>query len=299
MAKKSKKSERNTGKPFEAKVAETVRKLYPMAKVEEDIKRPAIITGGKRQIDVLLHHDGELTDFEAKDHKRNIGIDPVAAYSFKLEDEQVKNGVMVSRNPYSSSSVSTAKHLGIKLAHLVDTTDEENPLRVASTTLVIDSFVSSLGFSVYQFDPQEHINLVPDLEKTLLIDGDGNQFSVYTVFQSLWNEGVIPQDEGVHGYAISNQQVVITDGKVVTVAEFHFNYTVGMMYKIGQWTLQSAQGLYDIGEGSLHTNGRIESANLSIDEISKWPTITKEEAENVLHGIEMVVVSPLPDSLPI
>jgi hypothetical protein len=290
---------RNTGKPFEDKVAEAIRSLYPYDRVETDVRLPAIITEGKRQVDTLLNRGGILTDFDAKDHRRNIGIDTIAAYDFKLKDEQVPNGVIVSNSPYATSAVNAAKHLNVRLTHLINTADKENPFKIAQKTLVTDTFVNSLSFGIRHMGIGEGISIDRDLGKAVLIGKTGERATAYEVFRLLWNEGTLLAEKvGYHRYTFSKQKVVMSDGTERVMTEFHFDYIVDITHHYGEWAIKQAEGLYDVTKGSFTTNKDILSAALSAKDVSSWPIITREEAQKRGFAIEVFVISELPEVSP-
>jgi len=285
------------GKAYERKVSKAVKRLYPNKLVEEDVKRPGVISGGTRQIDTLLHHEEGLIDFEAKDYKRNVGIDTIAKYAFKVKDEQVPNGIMVSNSAYAPTAVNTAKYFNIKLTHLVDTSDKQNRIKVAQKALIEDKVVRSLRMGIHDRG-FESISVPRDLTAVVLENEAGQQMTAYNVFQDMWNEGVCPDEDGPHVGTLYNQHVVMTDGRVVPVSEFYFDYIVETIYRKGDWSLLEAAGFFNVTDNSFTTNGNVTSAVLSTDEMNKWPQISKEEASLPGFGIKMEVKSMLPDDPP-
>lgn len=299
MTKKKKAPSTKALKPGEAhekKVNKVVKHLYPNSLVEENVKRPGVISRGTRQIDTLLHDNEKLIDFEAKDYKRNVGIDAIAKYAFKVEDEQADSGVMVSTSPYSDTAINTAKHHNVKLTHLVDTADSQNRVGIAQKTLIIDKMVRSLYMRI-QHNSLEQISLPTNLAGVELENDDGKRIKAYNAFQQTWNKGTCPDDNGEHVLVLQNQPVVMTDGRVVRVARFCFIYVVVTVYRKGEWRVQEANGLYNVIENSFATRG-MTSANLSVEEINKWPEISEDEAKNTTFGIELAVKSILPDTPP-
>lgn len=296
--KKPTKPPQNTGKAYEDKVAEAIRSLYPHGQITTDVKLPAVITGGERQVDTLLNVNNVLTDFDAKDHKRNIGIDTVAAYKFKLDDEQISNGVMVSNSPYAVSAVNAAEHLDVRLTHLIDLSDKEIPFKLSQKTLVTDWHVKSLRFGLRHTSAREGFSIHQDLGRAVLVNEDDSQrANAYDLFRTLWNEGEIEvTQEGYWRYTLKNQKIVMADGTVGTVNEFYFDYEVATGHHSGQWEIEQAQGLYDVKKGSFTTNKDILSKALSAEEVNKWPLISKEEAEKAQFGIKISVTSQLPEA---
>jgi hypothetical protein len=296
MPGKNKKAKRNDGKHHEKKVDAAVRRLYPNNKVETNVVLPGAISGGKRQIDTLLHHPDGLTDFEAKDYARNVGIDTIANYGFKLEDEQVPHGVVVSNSPYAPTAVNTAKHYDVKLTHLIDTEDKESHFKVAQKALIEDTIVRSLSMGIRDngFEP---ISVPINLGEAILVNKDDERLPAYNVFQGLWNEELCPSDDGQHTVTMANQKVVMTDGSVVAVTEFRFDYVVETIYRKGEWPIEKAMGLYNVTENSFTTHA-VTSARLSTDEMNKWPQIDKEEANKTTFGMQLTVKSMLPDVPP-
>lgn len=300
MARKKKKPAKNTGKAYENKVSEAIRSLYPRARIEDNVKLPGIITGTERQIDTLVDFNGTLTDFDAKDHKRKIDMDTIAAYKFKLDDEQIKNGVVVSNSPYVETAVKAAEHMDVKLTHLINNTDKDIPFKVAQKTLVEDCYVKSLRFGIKHSSLDGGINIHRDLAKAVLVnDDDTERAEAYTIFQQLWNQGVLKREKpGVWQYTLPSQKVVMADGTVKAVDEFNFIYEVACDYRHGEWEIEKAEGLYDVRKGAFTSNKDVLSASLSTEEIHNWPAISKEEADKQSFGIKLSVVSMLPDVPP-
>ena len=287
---------RNDGKKHENKVDAAIRRLYPNNMVETNAKLPGVISGGKRQIDTLLHAPDGLTDFDAKDHTRNVNIDTVAEYAFKLKDEQVPHGVLVSASPYAPTALNTAKYYGIKPMHLIDTEDKENCFKIAQKTVLEDTIVESLRIGIQEFG-LEPVSVPVDLSKVLLANDKGEQLPAYGLFQELWNEDKCPSDDGAHTISLHKQKAVMADGRIVAVTLFYFEYTVRTVYRKGKWAVEKSLGLYNASEGSLMTNG-IASSVLSIDEMNEWPEISKEEADRPEYGMRLVAKSMLPDMPP-
>lgn len=291
-----------TGKYYEKTVSKAVKRLYPNKRVEEDVKRPASITGGKRQIDMLLHHEEGMIDFEAKDYKRNIGINTIASYAFKVEDEQIPHAVMVSNSPYAPTAINAAKHFNskkkfdIKLTHLIDTDDRQSKFTISQEVLLLDKQVRSLRMGIHHTSI-EPISVPEDLTSVILENKTSDRLPAYNVFQMMWNDGVCPSDNGQHIGTLHDQKVVMTDGSVITVAEFSFDYVVETVYKKGSWPLKQASGLYNALDNSFTTNGSVASTRLSVEEINRWPVITKEEADD-MKGMVLEVLSELPDTPP-
>jgi len=285
----------NTGKPFEAKVTEAVRRLYPFATVRSNVKLPASITKGWRQIDTLLKQGDNLVDFDAKDHKRHIGIDTIAAYDFKLRDEQVQNGVIVSNSQYANSAVNAADHLGIKLTHLIDSADPNNHFHIASKTLIEELTVQSLSFGIHNW---ESLPIDPDLLKINLVLKDGTRLPAYTFFRDAWNNGRIPREKGDHRYTLSSQGIILSNNEVGIVAEFYFDYKVEKIYRTGLWKLESAHGLHDVVKDEFQTTSNLQSVNLRMKEINSWPIISAEQAGLDKFSMSMSVVNTLPDQPP-
>lgn len=304
MAKKHTKKT-NDGKEYEAKVSKMVRQLYPQATIRDDVKLPAIITRGERQVDTLLSEGTTQMDFDAKDHKRNIGIDDIASYGFKLKDENVPLGVMVSNSPYAESAIAAATHFGIRPTHLIDTSDEQNLFSVASNTLIVVRYVKSLGFGVSHKSIGGNFNVYQDLGKQKLVSDNGDVVSpAYNVFQTeLWNSGFLLEqireldDQGGSGtYTLSRQKIVMADGTYGIVDKFFFDYEVGVEYLEGKWNVRHAQGIFDAAQKTLLTNQPLESETLSIEEMRKWPTIEASKVDRSKYGVVIEVIGELPDA---
>lgn len=293
----------NDGKKYEKKVSKMVRTLYPNADVKDDVKLPANITGGERQIDTLLETEREKIDFDAKDHKRNIGIDDVSAYGFKLQDEGIPLGVMVSNSPYASSAVATAKHFGIRPTHLIDTTDKQNPFSIASMTLIEVRYVKSLGFGVEHSSLGGAFSVYQDLGRQELFSDDGERTqTAYGVFEEIWNSGFLIEKlvehnggtDGHYAYTIHKQAILMADGNKGVVDKFSFNYEVGTQYLEGKWNIEQAQGLYDVAKQSFHTNQTVTSEKLDIEELQKWPKVDPEHLDKSKYGVRIEVLAELP-----
>jgi hypothetical protein len=291
---------KNTGKAYESKVSEAIRSLYPGGIVEDNIKLPGVITGTERQVDTLLDLNGVLTDFDAKDHKRKIDMDTIAAYKFKLDDEQIKNGVVVANSPYVKTAIKASEHMGVKLTHLINLSDKDIPFKIAQKTLVEDLYVKSLRFGVRHFSLDGGFSLDRDLAKAVLVNDDGSEeVNAYTVFQQLWNQGFLKVTRpGMWQYTLPNQKVIMADGSVKIIDEFNFMYEVTAEYKQGEWEIEEAEGLYDVKKGTFTSNKDLLSSKLSVDQVKDWPVITKEEADKRSFGMKLSVVSLLPDAPP-
>jgi|GEM_PF-4533262 len=296
---------RNDGKRYEAKVSGIVRKLYPYAVIRDNVKLPSTITPGRRQVDTLVTTNAHLIDFDAKDHKRNIGIDDVAAYDFKLKDENVPMGVMVSNSPYAESAVAAATHLGIRPMHLIDTTDKENPFSIASHTLIKVRYIKSLSFGVRHMSMGGDFNVFRDLGKQELIsDNEEDVATSYEVFGELWNSGHLLEEikktngdvNRMYRYTLSNQKIIMADGTRGVVDEFTFDYEIATEYLEGKWNVKEAQGLYDAAKKTFLTNQSIESEILSIEEMKKWPTVDANKIDEGEYGVQIEVVSELPEA---
>lgn len=300
MARKKRKSAKNTGKAYENKVSEVIRSLYPLGEVKNNVMLPGHITGTQRQIDTLLDVDGVLTDFDAKDHKRKINMDTIAAYKFKLDDEQIQNGVVVSNSPYVGTAIKASEHMDVKLTHLINLSDKKIPFKIAQKTLIEDRYVKSLRFGVKHSSIGDGFSLDRDLGKAVLVTDDGLQsLNAYTVFQQLWNQGALKvTGPGMWQYTLPNQKVVMVDGAIKPLDEFNFIYEVDTKYRHGEWEIESAEGLYDVKKGSFTSNKEILSAKLSAEEVNKWPVISKKEVDKQRFGIKLSVVSQLSDALP-
>lgn len=302
MANRRKK--RNDGKKFEAKVSDAVRKLYPYAVVRDDVKIPATITGGKRQIDTLVDTGSLVIDFDAKDHRRNIGISDIAEYGFKLEDEDVPLGMMVSNSPYADSAIKAANHFGIKPMHLIDTSDSENQFGIASNTLITVRSIRSLAFGVKHASIGK-FSVYQDLGRQLLVsDDEKSEATAYEIFQDiLWNSGFLYEEkakdgtykDGHYRYTLPKQQIVMADGERGIVDEFYFDYEVRTTYLEGKWSVKSAKGLYDAAKKTFITNEDVESESLTIEEIQAWPQVSVESLDEKKYGIKIDVIGELPD----
>lgn len=300
----SKQPERkNDGKKYEKKVSKMVRTLYPEADIKDDVKLPANITGGERQVDTLLETSNGKIDFDAKDHKRNIGIDDISAYGFKLQDEGVPLGVMVSNSPYASSAVATAKHFGIRPTHLIDTTDKQNPFSIASMTLIEVRYVKSLSFGVEHSSIGGAFSVYQDLGRQEIFSDDGQRTeTAYNVFEEIWNSGFLLEKlsehnggvDGYYGYTLPKQAILMADGNKGIVDKFSFNYEVGTQYLEGKWNIQQAQGLYDVARKSFQTNQAVTSEVLDIEELQKWPKVDPENLDKTKYGVRIEVLAELP-----
>ncbi len=294
----------NNGKKYEQKVSKMVKKMYPYAVISDDVKLPATITGGKRQIDTLLDLGLHKIDFDAKDHKRNIGIDDIAAYDFKLRDEGVQFGVMVSNSPYAQSALSAATHLGIKPTHLIDTTDGENPFSIASSTLIEVRYVKSLGFGVKHSSVGQPFSVFQDLGRQELIADDGVKTSTaYELFKELWNDGFFVEknaefnegEDGGYRYTLKDQAIVMASGEHGIINEFSFDYEIGTEYLEGSWNIEHAQGLFDAAKGVFETNQDITSEPLTLEEIADWPRIEPSKVDKSKYGIRIMTIGELPE----
>lgn len=303
MASKQRKK-KNDGKKYEKKVSKMVRALYPNADVKDDVKLPANITGGQRQVDTLLETDTGKIDFDAKDHKRNIGIDDISAYGFKLQDEGIPLGVMVSNSPYASSAVATAKHFGIRPTHLIDTTDKQNPFSIASMTLIEVRYVKSLSFGVEHSSVGGAFSVYQDLGRQELFSDDGERTeTAYGVFEEIWNSGFLIErlDEhnggadGYYTYTLPKQAILMADGNKGVVDKFSFHYEVGTQYLEGKWNIEQAQGLYDVAKKSFQTNQTVTSELLDIEELAKWPKVNPEHLDKSKYGVRIEVLAELPE----
>ncbi|AGL61875.1 hypothetical protein L336_0165 [Candidatus Saccharimonas aalborgensis] len=301
--KKHKKS--NDGKKYEKKVSAMVRKLYPNSEIKDDVKLPATITGGKRQVDTLLDTGTQQIDFDAKDHKRNIGIKDVADYGFKLKDEGVPLGVMVSNSPYAESAVAAAKFFGIRPTHLIDTTDKENPFAIASKTLIEVRYVKALSFGIKHTSVGSGFNVYQDLGRQELVSDDGSHTVIaYDVFKDvLWNSGYLVERieefnngaDGWYAYTLPKQEIVMADGTRGVIDEFSFNYEVGTQYLDGKWNVKHAQGIFDAAKNTFQTNQNVESESLTIEELQNWPKVDPATLDKTKYGIRISVIGELPD----
>lgn len=296
---------KNNGKKYEKKVSKLVRMLYPGANVQDDVKLPANITRGERQVDTLLKSSSGEIDFDAKDHRRNLGIKDVADYGFKLKDEGISSGVLVSNSPYAKSAVAAATHFGIKPTHLIDTTDKENPFSIATRALIEGRYVKSLSFGVRHMAIGGNSNVSQDLGRQELVSDDGKRTqSAYNVFEEIWNSGFLIEKikeysggaDGYYTYTLPKQEIVMADGTQGVVDEFSFHYEVGTEYLEGKWNIQQAQGLYDAAKNSFQTNQNIKSETLSIEDLSKWPKVDPENLDKSKYGVRIQVVAELPKS---
>lgn len=291
---------RNNGKKYEGKVGAMARKLYPSATIKENVKLPAKITSGKRQVDILIDTDLGRMDFEAKDHTRRIGINDIASYEFKLRDEGVSTGIIVSNSPYTKSAIETARHFGnIRPADLIDTADQENHFRISSSVLLKTYYISSCYFSLRHRSELRDTAMDQELGRQRLVSESGDEIqSAYKIIEQLWNSGFLFKkakqatskiDKSVaYTYTLSNQKIIaVDDDSILEVDEFCFHYTIDINYREGQWTIKHAQGFYSASENSFHTNQLLESDMLSVEELHQWKPISAEEVAQNKYTIHL------------
>lgn len=284
----------NDGKKYENKVLKAIRELYPLSKVEVNQFRPGRISGSKgRQIDILLTHENQQIDIDAKDYGRHIDMNVVAEYAFKLQDEDITQGIMVANSPYAATALSTAKHFGIKPTHLVDTADPENKFNLFQKTLIEETSLGNVHIGIKHKSLQP-INLPPDLRQLILISEDGTQTTAYETFRSLWNDNKCPDSEGDHQIVLANQSIITWEGNVVTVNELTYTYPVKKVYRHGKWEIEETMGLYDAAQESFSTHS-MKSTMMSTSEIDGWDVISKDEANKHSYGMKFITKRLLPD----
>lgn len=113
-------AKRNDGTGFEKLVESIYWQLKgddKFQKVEQNIYLDGL--DGKRQIDVLVQTQVAGLKIsiivECKDHKRKISVGQIDAFHSKLLDIKANKGIFISKNGFSSKSISKAKRLGITL----------------------------------------------------------------------------------------------------------------------------------------------------------------------------------------
>lgn len=106
------------GRDFEQLIASIVETATPGARVEHDVRVKGR-SGIQRQLDVTLTTQVGLNRvfivFECRDYKRPIDIEKLEAFATKLRDVGASQGVMVSRQGFSSGADAVAREHFIAL----------------------------------------------------------------------------------------------------------------------------------------------------------------------------------------
>ena len=282
----SRRSEKSNGKQYELKLAQILEEMYPAASIRKNVYLPGNITGSRRQIDVLVDEPHGLTDYEAKDHSRNIGIDTIAAYGFKVRDEGVPYAVMVSNSPYAPSAINTAIYHNIRLAHLIDSTDESNGFSISQNVLLENRFIESYAISVRDRSTDGGLILPAEVSE-MQIWIDGKLKNAKEILAEKWKSNKLSDELGQHSLIFHNQDVAMVNGDIRPVTEIELIYIVGVSYHKGIWGIEEARGLYDVTGESFRTSSTVTSKILSQEEMSSWPEITVDEANEGKYSMKI------------
>lgn len=280
-------SEKLKGKEYEQKLAEILEELYPTALITRDAHLKGVITGGRRQVDVLLENNGALTDYEAKDHTRNIGVDTMAAYASKVKDENVPYAVMVSNSPFANSALKLADYYGVSAAHIIDTGDKTNRFTITQKVLLENFYIKAYSISIRHRGVGSGFSLPPDVS-TLGLVVDKKLVTAKQLLAEKWQKCELSEAVGSHRLLLANQEVVMADGSTGFITEVEINYIVEASYHEGSWGIEEARGLFDVSKELFTTSSTVTSKILSQDEINKWPEITALEASRRVYGMKIV-----------
>jgi hypothetical protein len=120
-------------KRYEMKAAHAIRAILDAhgARVDHyefDARIVGRITQQRRQVDLLLtqHQPRHLVACEFREYReRFIAVEQVEAFATKLQDIEVKKGVLVTPCGYQRAAIATAKHHSIELFRLREVSGRE------------------------------------------------------------------------------------------------------------------------------------------------------------------------------
>jgi hypothetical protein len=277
----------NDGLNYEKLAHDVVSELNKGKKVTHNVKLLGKLSEVKRQIDIKLDEsDYDFVIYECKDWGRTVGVAAVGKLLSDLEDVGAKKAAIISNSAFTKGAVNMASKKGVDLLHLVRTDDPGVKVGIAATVLVMGKQIDamSLGVRDSRLDQGPMMNMDPDVFTVVI---EGKPLTINEYLRNRWNDELAEASAvGENSIELRNQEIIDINGDSFNVNEVNINYIVKMRYSKGTWTIQKAQGLYNVIDGSFHAYGNITSESLSIDEINdSFVDITDEEAANMKPSI--------------
>lgn len=277
----------SSGLKYEKLAHEVVESLNGGKQVTHNVKLMGRLSEVKRQIDIKLDEsDYDFVIYECKDWGRTVGVAAVGKLLSDLEDVGAKKAAIVSNSPFTKGAINMASKKGVDLLHLVKTDDPDVRIGIAATVLVIGNQIDAMAMGVRDMRMDRGPVMSMDPEVFTLLTEDG-PVTVKDYLIQKWNDGLaLSSHVGQNTISLPRQKIIDVNGEEFVVTELTIQFVVGKRYSKGTWTIQDANGLYNVIDGSFHTYGTVTSESLSVDEMNeRFEDISEEEANKMKPSI--------------
>lgn len=297
MTKKKHNSTTPKWKTFEESAKNASTKIFKNEIVLANQKVKGSISEVLRQIDIKVGED-DFIDIECKNHHKPVDLPIVEQFVTKLEDENAKQGMLISNSGFTEAALKMAKKKGIKAAVLIDNGfDGVSNFAISAPVKAVAYYVDGISYEVSQSSGQ-YFEFSPLIWDMKAVEGLGAPRNLYEVFRDNWNDGKLnPAEIGGHEYAFKGVQIYDLRGEAITV-DLTYKYVIAEDLRQGRSKAKTAQGFYDVNKGEFTTVEKVEFEPINLDKISEWPNANEKslQRQNLL-SIEGIV--PLPDNPPL
>ena len=269
---------KKTGKYFEKKTVDLIKKLQPNNKVHHNIKLMGKLSKKKRQIDVFVEpNEFDFLIFECKDHNRPIDLDTFGIFHSLLEDVGGEKAAMVSNSPYSEGVQNLAEAKNIDLLHIIDSGDPKIRTFLKAPVLLIDSKLKN-----FQMGFQTTSAFTEGLPFDPIIQGQHFTGTGKDYIKHLWNNtDLLSEETGSFEFVLENVSVLSVRGNPIHMDKITLRYGVAKEHYLGELEIINTEGIYNVKERSFQTKS-LETEPLNAYEVEKvWKMIPEEEAKNM------------------